>query len=235
MQQQALRRKSFAGPTVFTIFGLVLLLSLGTWQVQRLHWKTALIAERAAGVAAAPVPLPRTLAVAQGLEYHHVRAEGRFVGPDLYVHAISHDGALGFHVLTALRLDGGGTALIDRGFVPEADKPLPQAARPEPGDVTGLLRLAQGKPSWFTPDNLPARGEWYYVDPAAMAAAAGVGAALPFYVDADRSPGGGWPEGGQTPLDLPNHHLQYAITWYALAGALMIFYILLLRKHREAK
>jgi surfeit locus 1 family protein len=53
-----------------------------------------------------------------------------------------------------------------------------------------------------------------------------VGSALPFYVDADKTPNpGGWPQGGQTILDLPNNHLQYAITWYALAVALVAIYI----------
>ena len=66
-----------------------------------------------------------------------------------------------------------------------------------------------------------------------MAAAAGIGGVLPFYVDADATPNpGGYPEGGQTPLDLPNNHLQYAITWYALAAALVVFYILLVRRRR---
>jgi surfeit locus 1 family protein len=59
-----------------------------------------------------------------------------------------------------------------------------------------------------------------------MAQAAGIGSALPFYIDADKMPvPGGWPQGGQTITDLPNNHLQYAITWYALAVALVAIYI----------
>ena len=59
----------------------------------------------------------------------------------------------------------------------------------------------------------------------------GVGNVLPFYVDADATPNpGGYPVGGQTVIDLPNNHLQYAITWYALAAALVVIYILLVRR-----
>jgi surfeit locus 1 family protein len=231
LHKQAAGRKSLAGPTIFTIFGLALLLGLGTWQVQRLHWKEGLIAQRAAGVAAPSVALPRNDAAAQGLEFHHVEARGHYVGRTLYVHAISLDGAEGYHAITALALDGGGVVLIDRGFVPGESAPAIKIASPA-GEVeaAGLLRLP-AKPSWFTPDNAPATDTWFYVDPGAMAKATGVGDVLPFYVDQDRAADPkAYPIGGQTPLDLPNHHLQYALTWYALAAALVIFYILLLRR-----
>ncbi|HUB97348.1 MAG TPA: SURF1 family protein [Stellaceae bacterium] len=226
-------RKSLVGPTLFTAFGLALLLGLGTWQVQRLGWKERLIAERAAGVAASPVPLPTTQAAAQGLEYHHVRAVGHYVGKPLYLHAISRDGDQGFHVVAPFALADGGAVLIDRGFVPEdvarANPVFASPAAPEI-EVTGLLRLAAGKPSWFTPENAPAQGTWFYVDPDAMGKAAGVGPVLPFYIDADREPGARYPIGGQTLLDLPNNHLQYAITWYLLAAALVIVYLRIVLK-----
>jgi surfeit locus 1 family protein len=238
MQPLAMPRKSLAGPTLFTIFGLVLLLGLGTWQVQRLHWKEGLIAARAAAVSSAPVALPKTLDEARALEFHRVRAAGRFLNErELHLHATTDAGDAGYHVVTPLALDGGGTVLVDRGFVPERlAAPATRAAANPTGAVvvTGLLRLApEGKPSWFTPDNRPDRNEWFYVDTAAMAAAAGLADTPSFYVDADATPNpGGFPLGGQTILDLPNNHLQYAITWYALAGALVIVYILLLRRRR---
>jgi surfeit locus 1 family protein len=239
MQSQAVPRKTLLGPTLFTLCGLVLLLGLGTWQVERLGWKEALISERAAGVAAAPVPLPRSQAAAQGLEYHHVRAIGHYLGRALYLHAISLDGAQGYHVVAPLALDGGGDVLIDRGFVPEnVARAQPVFPNPAAGEleVTGLLRVPGGKPSWFTPDNAPDQGAWFYVDPAAMSKAARVGTVLPFYVDADATPGSGaYPVGGQTLLDLPNNHLQYAITWYLLAVALVIVYLRLVLRRRGGK
>jgi surfeit locus 1 family protein len=238
MQTQAALRKSLVGPTLFTAFTLLLLLGLGTWQVQRLGWKERLIAERAAGAAAAPVPLPRSVTAASGLEFHHVRVVGHYAGHGLLLHAQSLDGDAGYHLVMPLTLDQGGTVLIDRGFVPEdAAKSDPALVQVPPGTVTvsGLLRLAGGKPSWFTPDNVPAQGTWFYLDPAAMGLAAGAGAVLPFYVDADQDPGAGrYPAGGQTPLDLPNNHLQYAITWYSLAVVLVIVYLRLVMRRRGA-
>jgi len=241
MQQQALARKSMVGPTIFTAFGLALLLTLGTWQVQRLHWKLGLIAARQAALTATPVPLPRTLDAARPLEFHPVRAVGQFrYDHELYLHATDADGDAGYHVVTPLVLaEGGGTLMVDRGFVPEERKSPATRAAGNPGGtvtVTGLLRLPTGKSSWFVPDNLPARNEWFTIDLGAMAAAAGVTGVLPFYVDADRTPNpGGYPVGGQTLIDLPNNHLQYALTWYMLAGSLVIVYVLLLLRRRRGE
>jgi surfeit locus 1 family protein len=66
---------------------------------------------------------------------------------------------------------------------------------------------------------------WFWVDPPAMAAATGLSDVAPFYIDVDATPNpGGWPKGGVTRIDLPNDHLQYAITWFALAAAAVIVY-----------
>jgi len=84
------------------------------------------------------------------------------------------------------------------------------------------LRLPQRR-GWFVPDDRPERNEWFAVDVPAMAAAAKLDRLLPFYVDAS----------GEPPPELPNDHLQYAITWYALAVALLVVYILVVRRRGE--
>jgi surfeit locus 1 family protein len=138
--------------------------------------------------------------------------------------------------VTPLQRGDGTVLLVDRGFVPtdrKAPETRPAGELAGPVRVTGLVRIAaEGKPSWFTPDNDPARNSWFYVDIAAMAKAAGIaGPVLPFYVAADASPNpGGLPQGGRSVTDLPNNHLQYAITWYALALALIAIYIRFARR-----
>jgi len=85
------------------------------------------------------------------------------------------------------------------------------------------------------PANDPAHNAWYDVDLAAMAKAQGIENVLPFYLDADATPvPGGYPVGAQTETDLPNNHLQYAITWFALAAGLVGVYILfVIRRFKE--
>jgi surfeit locus 1 family protein len=215
--------KSLLGPTLFTLAGFLLLAALGTWQVERLSWKEGLIATRLAAIDAAPIALPADVDAARALEFHQLRVAGRFIaGHELYLRATSPQGALGFQVLAPLARDDGGIVLVDRGFVPEARKGV---AAPDAGEsnITGFLRLPPASKSWFAPDNRPATNEWFTIDLPAMARAAGV-PLLPFYIDMTAT--------RENLLDIPNNHLQYAITWYALAVGLVVFYILLVRRHR---
>ena len=231
-------RRSLFWPSVFAAGGIVVLLGLGTWQVERLFWKERLIAERHAAVAAPPSPLPRTIAEAEALAFHHVSAAGTFLNDrELFLGATDDDGHPGYHVVTPLRLADGDVLLVDRGFIPESRRPPETRAGGElqgAVKVIGLLRLAPAaKPYWFLPDNNAARNYWIWFDIPAMAAADHLERVMPFYVDADATPNpGGLPRGGQTQLDLPNNHLQYAITWYALAVGLLVVYIVFARRRR---
>ena len=206
-------------------------LSLGVWQLERLEWKTNLIAERQAAIKAAPVPVPSTFEEANRLEFHPVIAEGVFLNDkEIYLGAASPAGGEpGLQVLTPLRLADGRIVFINRGYIPSALKnPEKRGAGQLAGAVrlTGLLRLPKGRPGWLVPDNRPDLNYWFWVDLPAMEAATGLSNVAPFYIDADATPNpGGWPKGGVTPIDLPNDHLQYAITWFALAAAAVVVYV----------
>jgi surfeit locus 1 family protein len=234
-------RRSLLTLTVSALAAFAVLVGLGTWQVQRLHWKEGLIAERRAALEAPPIDLPSTLDAARGLEFRRVRANGTFLHErEITVHGIERQrGAAGYLVVTPFRLEDGRVVLVERGWVPldKRDPATRSAGNPGgAGAVEGLLRLAPaGKPGWFIPENDAARREWFYIDVAAMARAAGVPDVLPFYLEAGPAPNaGGLPLGGQSATDLPNDHLHYAITWYALAAALAVIYFILLRRERAA-
>ena len=113
--------------------------------------------------------------------------------------------------------------IVNRGFVPtELRDPAarPQSQPTGEATVTGLVRAPQAR-AWFTPEDVPSQNRWFTRDPSSIAAAKGLDRTAPFYVEADAAPNpGGWPRGGQTRPDLPNSHLQYALTWYGLALAL---------------
>ena len=137
-------RRSLLWPSLWAGAGLVLLLGLGTWQLQRLQWKEGLIAAREAGLHAAPVALPRTLDAARALELHPVRIEGQFRNDEeLYLNLESARGEAGFHIVTPLILADGASLLVDRGFVPTDHKaPETRASGELSGtvSVTGLMR-----------------------------------------------------------------------------------------------
>ena len=223
-------------PTLFTIVVVLVCAGLGVWQLERLQWKRALIAQREAALAAPVAALPRSLNEARGLEHHRIIADGVFLhDKELFLNAIAPGGGAGFDVLTPLRQPDGRVVFVDRGFV-RAE--LRDRARREAGDpagpirITGWLRLAPAaKPGWFRPDNRPERNLWFWVDLAAMAEADRLTDVAPFYVEADATPNpGGWPRGRAAPPALPNDHLQYAITWFSLAAAALVIYVLSQRR-----
>src|ERR1700751_4864965 len=224
-------------PTLFAAPVLALLLVLGCWQIERLFWKKELIAQRQAVLAAAPVPAPRSLAEARGMEFRHVTDEGVFLNDkEIFLGATSEAGAQGYQVLTPLLQPAGRVVFVHRVFSrAELKDPAKRAAGQTAGAVRvqGLLRLPPaGKPAWFLPDNRPDLNYWFWVDLPAMSAADKLERVAPFYIDADATPNpGGWPKGGVTRLTLPNNHLQYAVTWFSLAVALVVIYVLYHRRN----
>jgi len=224
-------------PTVFSLPALLICLALGAWQIERLFWKQDLIARRDAAVAAAPAPVPKTLAEARGMEYRHVSNEGSYLyDKEIFLGATSDAGGQGYQVLTPLLEPGGRVVFVNRGYIPaELKDSARRSAAQIPGTVhvQGLLRLPPtARPNWFLPDNRPDLNYWFWVDLPAMAAADNLDRVAPFYIDADATPNpGGWPKGGVTRLTLPNNHLQYAITWFSLAIALIVIYVLFHRRN----
>ena len=222
-------------PTVFTIPAVLLMLGLGAWQLERLQWKEELIAERTGHIAAAPIPLPGPTEDISKLEYRRVAVEGEFLhGKATFLGARSMNGNPGYHVVTPFRLQGGRVLLADRGWIPlDRKDPRKRAEGEVPGQIrlTAVIRL-QGRQTWLVPDNRPDKNFFFWVDLPAMAKFAGLPQAeTRFYLEAgpETNPGG-YPIGGQTRVDLPNDHLQYAITWFSLALALIVIYILYHRR-----
>jgi surfeit locus 1 family protein len=204
---------------------LAVLLGLGFWQLDRLQWKRELIATIEARANTAAVVLPEA-----PQEFTRVTASGTFDhGRERHVLAQTHEGAVGVVVVTPLLTDDGRLLLVDRGWVPDAARDM--VGRGEGREsLEGLVRLPP-RPNSFTPENRPEDDQWFRIDPAAMAGAE----ALPFYLEASTAEADGWPQPRQRALSLRNDHLQYALTWFALAAGLLVVYVLFRRQAGRAK
>ncbi|WLS04668.1 SURF1 family protein [Shinella oryzae] len=210
---------------------LAILLSLGTWQVERLQWKEKLLADIAERRVAPPVTLGEIEAMAargEDIEYRPVTVSGVFANNRERHFFATWRGQTGYYVYTPLQLADGRFLFVNRGFVPyEAKEPEMRKQGQLTGEqtVTGLARarLAE-KPSSIVPENDLAKNIFYWKDLDAMAASTGIAAdrLVPFFIDAGDAPNPkGLPIGAVTQFDLPNNHLQYAVTWYGLAAALV--------------
>ena len=152
-------------------------------------------------------------------EYRRVHVAGVFLHEkETLVQAVTEYGA-GYWVLTPLRTDWG-TVLINRGFVsPRRKTPQSRAIGATKGisAVEGLLRMSEPGGA-FLRQNAPDQNRWYSRDVPAIAEARNLTAYAPYFIDAGANAApGGWPKGGLTVVSFRNAHLQYALTWFALA------------------
>lgn len=211
----------FRKPTLLTvILGLVclaILLTLGSWQLDRRAWKAGLIAtiDQRMDLPAAPLPA----AIGPEWTYRRVTVQGDVVpGSWFRFPGRAKDGKVGDLLMLLIREPGGRLVLAEQDFVGFGE-PLPPL--PATAFVEGVLRQPS-EPGLFTPDNDPAANHWYVVDPQAMAAnieASGQGPVLPLYV-VDK----GWR------AELPNNHLQYALTWFSFAVIFIVIFALFHRR-----
>ncbi len=229
------RRPRLLWPALLSILGVAILCSLGSWQIVRMSEKRAFIERLTAQAAGAPAAMPPAASWASldptALDLTRVSARGTFIDGFAGVRTTIAAGERGTRQLAGFgrwifqgfRLDDGGVILVNRGFVPEGRLGEIKPAS-GPATVIGFLRAAEARGT-FTPADLPAQREFYTRDPAAIAASLGLGAAAPFYLEAERQGDGLTPPAGVDAKELiariPDNHLSYALTWFGLALTLI--------------
>lgn len=226
--------RGLAVPAVMALTTFAILVSLGTWQVERKAWKEQLIATLDRRLAAAPATLP---ALPQWPALDPARDEFRRVVLTaellndkealVYTSGSSLRGDVsgpGYWVFTPARLVDGSLVMIDRGFVPEGRRdPATRSVGQTVGraELVGVLRWPEAAGP-FTPAASPSANLWFARDPAGMAAAKAIGPIAPFYVEQEGPvPAGGLPLPARLRPNLPNNHLGYIVTWYGLAVVLI--------------
>ena len=228
-------RRSWISLLIPALIAFIVLIGLGTWQIQRKAWKEGLIAALNAQLAAPPIALPAPASWA-GLdraknEYRRVTFSATFdnskeallfAAPSTF--RPDAEGP-GYWVLTPARVADGSIVIVNRGFVPDGRQdPKTRSAGQITGPVTivGSMRWP-GERHWFTPSDEPAKNLWFTADPQSIAAAKDLAGVAPFYVEQESPvPPGGLPKPGKLMVTLPDNHLQYALTWYGLALVLVI-------------
>nr|WP_295883306.1 SURF1 family protein [uncultured Devosia sp.] len=221
---------------------------LGTWQMQRLGEKEALIATVDARLGADPVPVPPKDQWAgldvDALNYRPVSLTGAFrynQTVTVFTSLANARGAAagpGYWVVTPFVLADGGTVFVNRGFVPQDFQEA--AVTDGEGDelqvtISGLLRPAEAAGMMTPGPNTSDRIEWVR-DPQRLAAMVDPALApfAPFYVDMPAGPAGELPQGGETVVEFPNNHLGYAYTWYGFAIVAVVMLGFWLARQRAA-
>lgn len=219
------------GLTIATLIALAILIGLGVWQLQRLKWKEGLLAHIAALQSAAAQPVGPVLdALGQGRDVDFTRVTlscpGLGSAPFVELYGIIQ-GQAGARLISACPATSARyrTVLVDRGFVPDTvrDRPPVDPAATAPMSLTGILRKPE-RGNLFTPPSTPAR--WFVRDAAGMARQLKAPAPAPYFLMAETvtNPQFKALVPAPLPLDIPNRHLEYALTWFGLAGSLVCVY-----------
>lgn len=227
---------------LFTIAMVAALVGLGLWQLQRRVEKHALIAALTERLAAAPVPLPPSAqwnALTSGKdEFRRVTFSATYARPDAMVYAsgsairddITGPGTWAF---LPAKLPSGETVVVNAGFVENTmqdraleDRAVIRLVNDQPVTLTGYLRFPDSG-GVFAPAANVGKRLWFARDVPDMARqlgwGKGEGRLAPFYIDLESPvPPNGIPKPGPLHVHLKDDHMQYAITWFSLAFALMI-------------
>jgi surfeit locus 1 family protein len=225
------------GLTIVTLIALAILMGLGGWQLKRLAWKQALLAEIAVLRDAPSRPINAVLMPGSRIDFARITAAcpGLATAPFLSLYAVI-DGQAGVRLISRCDLTGSsyGSVLVDRGFISDS-----QTERPSVGPaqdvllITGILRQPD-KASFVTPP--PQNGQWYARDIAGMAKALKAPNPAPVFLFAETSsnPDLTALRPIAVPPEISNRHLEYALTWFGLAVALASVYVgMLIRRRRN--
>ena len=249
------RRRNVAGFAAFTLLMVAVFAGLGAWQLQRRVEKHALIAMLNERLAAEPAALParaqwNALTPAKD-EFRRVRFTATYAPlPDAMVYSsgsavradVSGPGTWAF---LPAQLADGNTIVVNTGFVQntmqdrnQQDRAVGRLITGDPADLTGYIRFPESAGTLTPSENLGKR-LWFTRDHLAMARALGWGeagnAVAPFYVDLEKpAPESGIPKPGPLSVQLKDDHLQYAITWFTLAFAVVIAFGMWWRGQRRA-
>ena len=212
------RWRRLLAPTLAMLPMLAILLGLGTWQWQRMVWKTDLLARFAAAEAAPPLPLGATFE-----PWIRVVATGRFDhGREASFGVEVRGTVLGTHLIVPLLRDGAPPLLVDRGWVPL--ERTSTVDRPEGEQrVIGYLRPGD-RAGWFAARDDTAGRRFYTLDPTVIGAALGLAEMAPEILVA-LGTGSALPVPARGLPRPANNHLGYVVTWYGLALSLLGVYL----------
>ncbi|KIC26157.1 MULTISPECIES: SURF1 family protein [unclassified Leisingera] len=206
--------------------GLAILIGLGTWQLQRMGWKEDLLQTIEASIAAAPAALPQ-VPVKEQDRYRAVTVEGEIEGNALHVFWVTKDAETGYRVIAPFVTTDGRRVLLDRGFIPAAEKTTSLSIGQ--ATVTGNL-LWPDEGDWTTPAPEVDTNILYARDVAYMAERLNTEPVL--IVARSTAPEAAVTPQAVTTAGIPNNHLQYAITWFSLAFIWAAMTVYFLRRSR---
>jgi len=210
---------------IFVFFFITLFISLGTWQIVRLDWKKNLIREIEEGLNAKPI----LYSYGTIKDYQRVILEGNFeYSKQIYLYSLNEKSEPGFDVLTPFILKDGNNILINRGWIKKDLKNKDSINNFKDTQVMGVVREKFRK-NIFKPKNELNNNVWFTINFDEIEKYTGK-KFNKFVVFLDKKETELVPSPRNITSDLPNNHLKYALTWYAIAISILLYFLYFKKK-----
>lgn len=219
---------------LLVVGAVVLMVNLGFWQLHRLQDRRdfntqveSRSSQPAAGyttVAAAAATDPQSVA------WRTVEVTGTYAGDDeVVIINRSQGGIVGRHVVTPLRIDGGATLLVNRGFVQEG-APIPEPPADEV-TISGRVRATERRRLGGLTDPAGELTEFQRIDIKRISDQL-PGEVEPVYLELLATA----PAPTATPAPVPppelteGSHLSYMMQWWVFSIAVIVGWVLAIRR-----
>ena len=209
--------------SVFVYFIILVLISLGSWQLYRLNWKLNLISEINNSLKNDPVELSKS----DKKNYLRIRTSGRIdFDKQIYLYNLNNSGKPGFEVISPI-LIGNENYLINRGWIPFDKKDKLEVNVFDAKSIIGTLKT-QSKANSFKPDNDIKKNYWFTLNRDDIFLYTGKNfSKYIIYLNGDYRV----PKPKVITANISNNHKKYAITWFSMAISILLIYLYFRKKN----
>lgn len=223
-------------PTIATALMAILLFKLGLWQLDRAHYKQAVLDRMEQRANSNPYDLNELLRMNADINDYPVRLQGRFLNDfNLLLDNRPHQQIPGYEVLTPLLVDNH-IVLVNRGWIAQgADRGTPPLIPALEGEMTVTGRSQVPNPDFFVlKEDDYTRISWPFliqkIDLEKSAPLFDYPMA-PFILRLDPDPASGFIREWHSHFMGPEKHYGYAVQWFGLFAALLMIYVVV-NSHR---
>lgn len=206
---------------IFVLTFVTLFCILGTWQLYRLDWKLKLISEITFGLNSTPLEYSSSIEK----NFQRVTTSGKFIFEEqIFLYGLNDNGQPGYFVVTPFVTFKKENVLVNRGWISKNFKDDPNINKKitKNEKIIGLLKKIN-KPNIFKPDNDLKNNIWFSINLDEIKVLTGKQFKnFIIYLEDNKVK---MPLPKKISVDLPNNHLKYAITWYAISISILLYYL----------
>ena len=209
--------------SVFVYFIILVLLSLGFWQLYRLNWKLNLLSEIDSSLRNYPVEFSKV----DKKNYLRIKTSGIVdFNKQIYLYNLNESGKPGFEVINPIIINNENY-LINRGWIPFDKKDKPEINLINERNIIGTLKL-QHKASTFKPENDINKNYWFTLNREDIFKYTGKKFSdYIIYLNGDYK----LPKPKVITANISNNHKKYAITWFSMAISILLIYLYFRKKN----